>query len=231
MSVVGKNFADGPRRLVFFGDSICVGQGVSIHLGWVTRIAAQLNQLVGEEIVVVNASVNGNTSRQALERMPYEVQSHGVDILIVQFGMNDCNYWLSDRGLPRVSESSFAANLEEIIARGFTFGAKTIVLNTNHMTNRGGRTFPLTKVSYEQSNGRYNEIIRSVARRMGAQVVLNDVEEAFRARIGDDRARLADLLLPDGLHLSVAGHDLYFELTMPIIEHSVRTLIQERCEQ
>jgi acyl-CoA thioesterase I len=115
-----------PLRVVFFGDSICVGQGVSLFKGWVTKIASGLDLLsqeIGREIVVVNASVNGNTTRQALERMPYEVQSHGVDILLTQFGLNDCNLWLTDGGLPRVSADAFAANLKEIIARGRRFGA------------------------------------------------------------------------------------------------------------
>ena len=122
-------------QLVFFGDSICNGQGVSIYRGWVTRLSAVAEALSGElgyEIIVVNASVNGSTTRQALERMPYEVQSHGVDILLVQFGLNDCNFWVTDRGLPRVSPEGFEANLVEIIQRGFHFGAKAVFLHTNH---------------------------------------------------------------------------------------------------
>ena len=86
-----------------------------MYQGWVTRVAGQLEDLAnetGREIVVANASVNGTTTRQALERMGYEVQSHGVDVLIVQFGMNDCNFWETDRGLPRVSPEAFAGRLE-----------------------------------------------------------------------------------------------------------------------
>ncbi len=33
------------NRLIFFGDSICVGQGVSIHKGWMTRIADRVESL------------------------------------------------------------------------------------------------------------------------------------------------------------------------------------------
>ena len=42
---------------------------------------------------------------------PYDVQSHEVDVLVVGFGMNDCNYWMTDKGVPRVSQNAFRANL------------------------------------------------------------------------------------------------------------------------
>src|SRR3546814_328317 len=147
-------FVDGarvPLRVTFCGDAICVGQGVSIHSGGVTRSAQSLDRIAEShncEVVVTNASVNGNTTRQALERMPYEVQSHGVDILIVQFGLNDCNYWQSDGGLPRVSPAAFAANLKEIVERGRAFGAGRIFLHNNHPTTRGRELMPSANTTY-----------------------------------------------------------------------------------
>src|SRR6267378_1663214 len=124
-------------NLAFFGDSICFGQGISIHKGWVPRISQKLETLgqsSGVEISVLNSSVNENTTRMALERMPYDIQSHPIDILFVQFGMNDCNYWLTDKGVPRVSPMAFEANLLEIIDRAQAIHVKKIFLSTNHPT-------------------------------------------------------------------------------------------------
>lgn len=215
------------NHLIFFGDSICVGQGVSIHKGWVTRVAARVESLaeqVGLNLVVFNASVNGSTTRQALERMPYEIQSHGVSILLTQFGMNDCNYWESDQGLPRVSPRAFAANLEEIITRAINFGAQRVLLNTNHPTTHDRETFPNTGKTYESSNAAYNRIVREVARKFSGQAVLNDVEMAFHNHVRDDRDCLGELLLADGLHLSEAGHDIYFGCVLPAVEAAVTQL-------
>lgn len=64
----------------------------------------------------------------ALERMPFDVQTHKVDILVITFGMNDCNYWKTDQGLPRVSPDAFEANMKEIIMRGFRFGSRTVII-------------------------------------------------------------------------------------------------------
>ncbi len=202
-----------PLRVVFFGDSICVGQGVSIHAGWVTRIAQRCDQIassLAREVVVSNVSVNGRITRQALEGMPYEVQSQGVDILIIQFGLNDCNYWLIDGSVPRVSSAAFAANLKEIITRGRVFGAVDLFVNTNHPTLRDQECFPNTSITFEQSNRHYNRIIRDVANEMSDFVMLNDIEAVFDHTTRGKRENLEAFLLDDGIHLSRKGHDLYF---------------------
>ena len=43
------------------------------------------------------------------------------DVMTLQFGLNDCNCWETDRGLPRVSEEAFRANLIEMIERARLF--------------------------------------------------------------------------------------------------------------
>ena len=216
-----------PVRVVFFGDSICVGQGVSLYQGWVTRTARLLDELserAGREIIVINASVNGNTTRQALERMPYDVQSHGVDVMVVQFGLNDCNHWLSDRGVPRVSAEAFAANLQEIVRRGRIFGARTVFLNNTHPTSRDREMIPHASATYEEFNRRYNALVRELAGRLAGQVIFNDVEAEFRRAIEGGRAR-EEFLLADGLHLSRAGHDLYYAFLSPLVVGAVAALV------
>lgn len=219
-----------PIRVLFFGDSICVGQHVSIHAGWVTSISAHLAALGaahGREIVVTNASGNGRTTREALERMPYEVQSQRPHIVLVQFGMNDCNHWQSDGGLPRVSPGAFAANLAEIVLRARVFGARSVILNTNHPTALDSARLPHSDRTFQQSNHLYNERIRAVAEELGEQVRLNDIEGVFERTVSGNRERLLELLLPapDLLHLSIEGHRLYFDATKPIVEDAVQQLL------
>ncbi len=209
------------KHLYFFGDSICVGQGVSIHRGWVTRISERVSLKYNKpdsQIIVINAAVNGSTTRQALERMPYEVQSHSPDVLLIQFGMNDCNIWETDKGHPRVSPKAFAANLEEIIARARIFGAQRVILNTNHPTGLDQDLMPNAKVTYQEQNEQYNQIICKIAKAFGDYVVINDIESAFRETTAGDRKRLLTFLLSDLLHLSEAGHDLYFSIVWPAID-------------
>ncbi len=222
---------DRPLRLSFFGDSICVGQGISLYRGWVAQIARRLDQMVprlDREVLVSNASVNGRTTRQALEDMPYSVQSPGVDILLVQFGLNDCNYWATDQGLPRVSIGAYRENLREIVARGRRFGAQIVFLNNNHPTTRDRQLLPNADLTYEQSNMRYCSEVRSLVKELPEQVVFHDIHAHFCELVSAGKARLEDLLLEDGLHLSALGHDAYYSLLAPsLIAAAERLVTQE----
>lgn len=213
-----------PLRVCFFGDSVCVGQFCNPQQTWVTQLSNYLFQLSHGSSLVSNCSVNGNTTRMALERMPFEVQSHGVDILLIQFGLNDANYWKTDGGLPRVSPQAFEANLCEIIERGRRFGAQDIILNTNHPTPKVN-LLDYAPISFEDNNRAYNEIIRSVARQ--ASVTLVDMERVFLAILQDAKLTLTDLLLPDGIHLSVEGHRVYFEKIAPVLSKMAKKQLAE----
>lgn len=207
-------------NIFFFGDSICFGQDVSPHNSWVFKISKSLEALFRKyhtPLLVINSSINGNTTRQALDRMAYDVLSHGVDIIVIQFGMNDCNYWQSDKGYPRVSQKSFEANLHEMIDRAKLFGAQKIYINTNHPTKRT-RKFPHAPVSYEESNRQYNRIIRKVAQDRN-DVELNDIEKLFRG------VSLSDMLLPGSVHPNTYGHQLYFKAILPKLKKSIKELI------
>jgi len=217
-------------NVIFFGDSICNGQGIAIHKGWVTRISARLCELAegyATGVTVINASVNGRTTRQALENMPYEVQSQGPDVLLIQLGMNDCNIWTSDRGHPRVSVPAFEANLREIIQRACHFGCRAIFLNTNHPTGRDQSPLANTNTTYEDQNRLYNEIIRKVAG-SDSRVLFNDIEAQFHQRIRGERRQALRFLLPDLLHLSEEGHDLYFDSVYPQLAGCVVDLLRDQ---
>lgn len=220
-----------PIKVTFFGDSICVGQGISIYRGWVTRLAQRLAEAesrLGVEVLVTNASVNGRTTRQALEEMPYGVQSHGVDVLIVQFGMNDCNRWATDRGLPRVSLDAFVANIREIVDRGFRFGASRIILNSNHPTSRTSERMPGVGATYEDENCRYSRALRELSATLDPRVSFQHIHEEFSSLWTEGGRQVADFLLADGLHLNADGHDSYLARMYPVVESAVAGVAAQR---
>jgi lysophospholipase L1-like esterase len=211
------------HRLFLFGDSICFGQDVALHKTWAARLSAALDAALapsGVEVALFNPSVNGNTTRQALERLSFDVLTRRPDTALVQFGMNDANCWDSDRGLPRVGADAFVANLVEIVDRLAAAGAGVVLLDTNHPTTRtahamaGGET-------YEAANRRYNDLIRRAASSR-PNVVLNDIEAHIRGRDAAEPGFSASLVLDDGLHLSERGHDVYFEFLAPRLADAVR---------
>ncbi len=210
------------------GDSITEGQYVHHSLRWTELVARKIRVSVSTEIDAdalhfFNRGISGETTRQGLERFPRDVQVLEPLVMTLQFGLNDCNCWDSDRGLPRVSEDAYRANLVEMIARARVFGATHIVLSTNHPTLR---LHPLVSgQSLEDRREIYNDIVREVADE--CQVVLCDIDAAFS---GLDRSGLSSMLLsePDVLHLSAQGHKKYaaaiFEPILQAVSHTIKEL-------
>jgi acyl-CoA thioesterase-1 len=185
-------------RCVFFGDSITVGQYVHPRLAWPALLADSIDLPVEYTL----CAVNGDTTRLALERFG-AVQTLAPDVLVIQFGLNDCNRWQTDGGLPRVSKRAFAANLIEMVERARHFGTQEVILLTSHPT--------LRSEEYEQSRRCYNEIVRTTVAESGA--TLADIDSAFP----EDGLPLLLLDPPDVLHLSPNGHRFYADLLAPFI--------------
>jgi acyl-CoA thioesterase-1 len=207
-------------KLYIFGDSIAFGQHVSPHKTWV-HLLSQALERDGYDITVQNPSINGNTTRMALERMPQEVQAHQPDLLVIQFGLNDCNCWQSDRGVNRVSLEGFEANLIEMIQRACHNGCRKVFLNTNHSTTKVYDSLVKSTWTYQQSNRIYNNVIRNVHEKYPSTTLI-DIERLF------PRMVLKAYLLPDGIHLSALGHQTYFEIVYPKIQEEVARLNYEK---
>jgi acyl-CoA thioesterase-1 len=209
------------------GDSITYGQYIEPTHRWTSTIDERLRTRFQDvSFETYNRGVSGGTTLMGLARFPTDVQELEPQIMTLQFGLNDCNCWDSDRGLPRVSEEAFRANLIEMIGRARRFGAREIVLSTNHRTLRLD-VLPSGEV-YEDANARYSDIIREVAADAG--VTLCDMRSVFEPF---DETTLASLLLPapDVLHLSEEGNRVYFEAILPYIERAFAAILNEELVQ
>ena len=207
---------------------ICYGQLVSTHKTWASALAINLGQFNSQsiEILVQNASHNGNTTRQALERIHYDVTSHNPDYVLIQFGMNDCNYWQTDNGCPRVSVGAFSANIEEIVNKCSAAGVKHCFIATNHPSSKDS-TSRGNQFSYDESNTRYNAAIRETFYRLLEEkadfLTLCDYEQVWTRVIASDKSvKLENFLLADGIHLSEQGHELYASSTAKIILNKIK---------
>ena len=203
------------KEILFFGDSIFVGQGHSIYNGWLTRLAKDIEDS-NEKYLVINSSVNGRTSRQALEDMPYATNNLNIDSIIIQFGLNDCNHWVTDHGLPRVSPEAFQANILEIVSRAKAMGIKKIIVNNNHPTNVG--VLRNLNIDYDDWSRKYNQLIRDIYQNSKNDIYFNDIEKKINKSMVKNNYLIKDLLMDDGLHLSATGHDLYYEIQKEFLE-------------
>jgi len=219
-----------PITIVFMGDSITEGQYVHHSLRWSERVTKRVKSAVESRIDIdqlhfFNRGISGETTRQGLERFPRDVQVLEPSIITLQFGLNDCNCWDTDKGLPRVSEGAYKENLLEMIARAQKFGAKHIILSTNHPTLRNqvlasGQTLEERRVIY-------NEIVREVASISGVR--LCDIEQAF-SDIGINTLNEYLLPEPDILHLSELGHEKYANAIIDHLIDSINDVLREKSD-
>jgi len=196
------------KRLTIFGDSIAVGQGVNITGSWVYKLASHFPNLF-----ITNASQNGRTSRQALEIMSYEIQNHPPEVLIVQYGLNDSNYWHTDCGLPRVSPNSFKENLIEIYDRATNFGVNQVIFLTNHPTNKNN---VVHGKSYDANSALYSEVIKEACEKLSNAFIVDTWQICFD--LAEFKNAKFFYLLDDGIHLNEEGHDIYFKAISSFLE-------------
>jgi len=100
--------------IVCFGDSITGGHGVQSDQAFPALISERL------DVPVINAGVDGNTTRNALARLERDVLVHNPRIVIVEFGGNDFR--------KKVNKQETFTNLDTIVERITAHGAMVVML-------------------------------------------------------------------------------------------------------
>lgn len=202
------------KSLYLFGDSITFGQYVSPHLTWANIVSEYFSNKKEFNFLVQSTARNGETSSQALQRLYYDCISHDPNYVMIQFGMNDCNYWATENNLPRVSKNLFYENIIEIVERIISGGSQHCFLNTNHPSSKGAFRH-LDFITYEESNSSYNQVIRKAFKYLTdlkRPISLVDNEKYFLSWLTlNNNRKKEELVLKDGVHLSEIGHKLYSE--------------------
>ena len=190
-------------RMYILGDSISAGQFVDPDKKF-TQLLQNSNFFRERNIHLNVDAISGQTSRQALLYFPEKLQIHKIDFLLIQLGINDSNYWLSEGGShPRVSLESFRANIEEIISRVRLNNISKIALLTNHKLSK---KISVNKeiLLLEDSKSAYDGVVRQIAKTSG--VSCYDVSNEWDSIPNFSEKKL---LLDDGVHLSEIGHTHY----------------------
>jgi acyl-CoA thioesterase I len=103
-------------KVLALGDSLTAPHGVKPGEDWPTLLAQKTGW------VVTNAGISGNTSAQALERLPGLLDDHQPQLVLVTLGGNDM--------LRKLPPAQTVANLGRILDLAKASGAKTVLLAT-----------------------------------------------------------------------------------------------------
>jgi acyl-CoA thioesterase-1 len=179
------------KTIVFFGDSLTAGYGLSIAQAFPAIVQEVLNDN-GFDYEVINAGLSGETSAGGLSRVDWILQKE-VDIFILELGANDAL-----RGLPLDQTKS---NLQAIINKVNTKypNAKIVIAGMMAPPNLG-----------ESYTSEFSSIFQSISRDNKASLIpflLNGVA-------GDKT-----LNLPDGIHPNVEGHKIVANNVIQVLNY------------
>lgn len=195
MPVAGT--CDSPRILVL-GDSLSAGYNMELAQGWVQLLQQRLEQQ-GYEYTVVNASVSGETTGGALNRLPRALRLHQPALVIVELGGND-----GLRGLPI---DHIRENLQEIIAISTGSGARVVLCGIRIPPNYGVE---------------YTDDFYQVFQDLGDQNAVFLVPFILQGV-----ALEPDMMQADGIHPDSTAQPLLLDNTWPAIELALRSIAED----
>lgn len=125
LSLVGL-YAEEPRTVLVWGDSLSSAYGMPVEKGWVSLLASRI---AGKGYAVINGSLSGETTRGGLARLPAMLKQQQTDIVILELGGND--------GLRGMSIQEMQNNLQQMTELAQQSGATVLLLEMQIPPNYG----------------------------------------------------------------------------------------------
>jgi acyl-CoA thioesterase-1 len=183
-------FSPAPKKnILFFGDSLTAGYGLSPEEAFPALIERELNK-TSNQVKVINAGLSGETSAGGLSRIDW-ILRQPVDIFVLELGGND-----GLRGLPL---NKTRENLQAIID-------KVKSKNPNVKLVLAGMMVP-PNLGKDYTND-FKNIYPDLAAKNKATLIPFLLEGVA----GDEK-----LNLPDGIHPNVEGHKIVARNILKII--------------
>lgn len=178
-----------PKSILFFGDSLTAGYGLSPEEAFPALIEKELNK-TSQQVKVTNAGLSGETSAGGLSRIDW-ILRQPVDIFVLELGAND-----GLRGLPL---DQTRKNLQAIIDRVKVKypSVKFVLLGMMVPPNLG-----------KEYTNDFKNIYPDLAKKNNATLMPFLLEGVA----GDEK-----LNLPDGIHPNVEGHKIVARNLLKVI--------------
>ena len=196
-----------PFTLVAFGDSLTYGYGVLDHIAYPACLKKDFPKLR-----IINKGINGNTTREALERIHRDVFSFQPQIVIIFFGSNDSSL-AEDYYRPLIEYEKKMRSITELVLsfqHGKEFNRGTAlpifvtpppVVDTDF--------FPFTTTDRVQL---YAEATKKIAAEFDCPVI-----DFFSALLAKKEEAFEDFFQFDGIHLSNAGYALLYPMIRDMV--------------
>ena len=183
-----------PKTILFFGDSLTAGYGLSMEEAFPALVEKQLNK-TSQRVKVVNAGLSGETSAGGLSRIDWILRQQ-VDIFVLELGAND-----GLRGLP-VSQT--ISNLQAIInkVKARQPNVKIVLAGMMVPPNMG-----------PQYSNEFRNIYPDLAKKNKATLIPFILEGVA----GEEKLNQAD-----GIHPNVEGHQIIANNLVKVFEPLIK---------
>lgn len=182
--------AESPKVILFYGDSLTAGYGLSPDQAFPALVERTLNKS-GKSAKVINAGLSGETSAGGVSRLDW-ILRQPIDIFVLELGAND-----GLRGLP-INQTK--KNLQTIIdkVKAKYPNAKIVIAGMMVPPNMGD----------DYANA-FRKIFPELAKKNNATLIPFLLE---------DVAGNSKLNLGDGIHPNAEGHKIVAENVVTAIE-------------
>jgi acyl-CoA thioesterase I len=179
-----------PKVILFFGDSLTAGYGLSQDEAFPALIEKKLNKS-GKPTKIVNAGLSGETSAGGLSRIDW-ILRQPIDVFVLELGAND-----GLRGLP---PDQTQKNLQAIIdkVKSKFPNAKIVIAGMMVPPNMG-----------QDYTTKFRKIFPDLAKKNNVVLIPFLLE---------DVAGKEDLNLPDGIHPNTKGHRIVADNVYKVLD-------------
>ncbi len=187
-AIVGA--AAPPKVILFYGDSLTAGYGLSTEEAFPTIVGKKLNEK-GKVTKVVNAGLSGETSAGGLNRLDW-VLKQPIDVFVLELGAND-----GLRGLPLTeTEKNLQLIIDKVTAK---YPAVKIVI-------AGMLVPPNMGPDYTAA---FRKIFPDLAKKNKATLI----PFLLQGVAGDEKLNIGD-----GIHPNVEGHKIVADNVLKVLE-------------
>ena len=166
---------------------------MSLEQGWVALMGEELGNTHPDH-TIVNASISGETTAGALQRLPTLLEKHQPNLLIIELGGND--------GLRGYPITSLRANLLGMVRQAKELGAKVILVPMEIPPNYGNR---------------YTEGFRE-----SFVVVADNTDSTLAPFLLENVAINPKLMQADGIHPTVEAQPLLMKNFLPTLLETIQ---------
>ncbi|MBC7387170.1 MAG: arylesterase [Cryobacterium sp.] len=186
--------ADGGTKILFLGDSLTEGYGVSKEKSYPALVIEKLNhhyeqRRMGKRVEAIYGGISGSTSSSALSRLRWFLKAK-PKVMLLAMGAND-----GLRGLP-VPE--LEKNLDATVSLAKKEGIIVILAGMKLPPNYG-----------EKNAAEFEAVYTRVAKKQGVTLI-----PFLLANVGGEK----ELNIDDGIHPNEKGHVIISELVFPYLE-------------